>query len=146
MEIPADTARRWIEQAQVARLATIGPDGAPVQVPTVFVRRGDEIWSPIDGKPKAGGELARVRNIRAEPRVHLLVDGYDPDWRRLWWIQIAGRASIESASSTRSAPALAALRAKYPQYRVTPLSDSSDTLIAIRILRVRTWAASSEAW
>jgi hypothetical protein len=45
-------------------------------VPIVFARAGGALWSPIDGKLKAGGGLARVRNIERDPRVALLLDHY----------------------------------------------------------------------
>ena len=141
MEIPAEAAHRLLEQARVGRLATLDARGRPSVVPIVYARIGDELWSPIDGKPKRGGELARVRNIRRDPRVSILVDGWDEDWRQLWWIHLRGQARVEGPDRG----ALAALIAKYPQYEKTPVSDGSDRLLAIRIEARTSWCASAAA-
>lgn len=142
MEIPAAAARRLLEQARVGRLATLDARGRPTVVPIVFALIGDELWSPIDGKPKRGGELARVRNVRRDPNVSVLVDAWDEDWQRLWWIQVRGHARVE-----RLAPAaLEALVAKYPQYATVPTSDGSDSSLAIRIDAQTSWCASPGAY
>lgn len=128
----------------MGRLATLDADGRPNLVPVVYARIGEELWSPIDGKPKRGGELARVRNIRRDPRVTLLIDHWSEDWQRLWWLRIRGEARVEPASSAPAA--LAALTAKYPQYATVPTSDGSDRLLAIRIDSQTSWCASPAAW
>ena len=87
MELPSAVVDRVLEVWPVARLATMGPDG-PHAVPIVFARAGGCIWSPVDGKPKRGGELARVAHLRADPRATLLIDRWDPDWTRLWWLRV----------------------------------------------------------
>jgi PPOX class probable F420-dependent enzyme len=144
VEIPSSAVRRLLDGAPVGRLAMLADDGAPTAVPIVYVLIGDELWSPIDGKPKRGRPLARVRNVQRDPRVSVLVDAYTDDWRQLWWIRIAGRARVESAEGAE--PVLAALRRKYPQYATTPLLDPSARLLAIRIARLATWCASATAW
>jgi PPOX class probable F420-dependent enzyme len=142
VEIPAAAAHRLLEQGRVGRLATLDASGRASVVPIVYVLIGDELWSPIDGKPKRGGELARMRNIRRDPRVSVLVDHFDEDWQRLWWIQLRGLARVERAGP----PALAALVAKYPQYRTVPTSDGSDRILAIRIETRTGWCASPAAY
>ncbi|HLB62476.1 MAG TPA: TIGR03668 family PPOX class F420-dependent oxidoreductase [Actinomycetota bacterium] len=87
-------AERRFREARVARLATVRPGGAPHVVPVVFVLEGQTVWLVVDEKPKRTRELQRLVNIRFEPRVSLLVDGYDEDWRRLWWVRVDGRARI----------------------------------------------------
>jgi PPOX class probable F420-dependent enzyme len=144
VEIPAAAARRLLESTPLGRLSTLGPDASPVAVPIVYVLLGDELWSPIDGKPKSGSELARVRNVRRDPRVCVLVDDYAEDWGRLWWIRVDGRARVETAEA--GANALAGLRRKYPQYATVPLLDQSATLLVIRIAQVSTWCATANAW
>jgi PPOX class probable F420-dependent enzyme len=133
----------------VARLATVAESGTPNVVPIVFARDRDQIYSPVDGKPKSGRELSRVRNIRSRPLVSLVLDDYDSDWRRLWWLQIDGEARvIEPALPNRSpeiARAFEQLHAKYPQYEETPIVGEPPQLIAIRMTAMRSWCASSEA-
>lgn len=131
----------------VARLATLAPDGRPELVPIAFAESGGMLWSPIDGKPKAGRELGRARNLRHDTRVCLLLDHYDADWERLWWLRLDGRAQLVSGRGADAARAADALRAKYPRYATgaTPLFAGEPTLIRIEVLRRVGWAASREA-
>ena len=145
MEIPAPVVEKLLDSWPIARLASIGPDGRPHQVPIVFARVGSELWSPVDGKPKRGGELVRVRNIRLHSEVSLLLDEYSEDWTRLWWIRIDGAASVVQVKNPTAEPTFAAaasaLREKYPQYAAgaTPLLRDPPTLLVIRPIRLRSW-------
>jgi PPOX class probable F420-dependent enzyme len=129
----------------VARLATTAPDGRAELVPIVFAWSGGALWTPIDGKPKRGVELARVRNLRADPRVCVLVDRYDADWQRLWWLRLDGLAELVAGGSAEARDAVAALRAKYPRYAsgATPLFAGEPTLIRIAVERRTGWRASA---
>lgn len=89
-----DEARTRFAAARVARLATVRPDGAPHVVPVVFVLDGDTIWLVVDEKPKRHRRLQRLIDIAQEPRVSLLVDAYEEDWTRLWWVRADGRARL----------------------------------------------------
>jgi PPOX class probable F420-dependent enzyme len=148
VDLPAPLVEELLERWPVGRLATLGPSG-PSQVPMVFARAGGVLWSPIDGKPKPAGEPARVRHARADPRVSLLLDHYAENWRCLWWIAVSGRACVvqpsDPASDPEVAAAVAALRAKYPQYASTPVLRPPATLLRIEALRVRSWCASRDA-
>jgi PPOX class probable F420-dependent enzyme len=137
--LPEAEIERLLDAWPVARLATVTPEGRPHLVPIVFARHAGVLWSPVDAKPKEpGARLARLANVAAEPRVALLLDHYDADWRRLWWIRIDGRAERRGGD-----PAVeAALRAKYPQYAGTALYAGEPTLLAIQPVRVRSWAAA----
>ena len=149
MELSPETIRERLENWPVARLATIGETGCPHQVPIVFALVGECLWSPVDGKPKTGGELSRVRNIRARPDVGLLLDEYTSDWTRLWWIRIEGKARIVQPGAPQEdasfLDALEALREKYPQYGTMPLVRTPPTLLAFDSLQIRSWCASSTA-
>jgi len=148
VELPAALVEDLLERWPVARLATLGP-GGPRQVPVVFASSGGELWSPVDGKPKSGGELARVRHVRADPRVSLLLDHYTEDWRCLWWVAVSGRAGVvrpaDPSQGGEVAAAVAALRAKYPQYASVPLLRPPATLLRIEPERVRSWCAGRAA-
>jgi PPOX class probable F420-dependent enzyme len=139
MWLPDAERERLLDSWPVARLATLAKDGRPHLVPIVFARAGGALWSPIDGKPKAPGVLARVRNALRDPRVALLLDHYDADWQQLWWIRLDGRASLCGAD----ARAEAALRAKYPQYREVPLFGGEPLLLRIDPERILTWTSGS---
>jgi PPOX class probable F420-dependent enzyme len=138
---------RLLERWPVARLATLGRDGAPSLVPVVFAASGGRLWIPVDAKPKLAGELARVANVRRDPRVALLLDRYEADWAALWWLRVDGAgAVVEGERAPGVAEAAAALRRKYPQYEETPLfRDAEPTLLAIEPRRITSWAASLRA-
>jgi PPOX class probable F420-dependent enzyme len=123
--------------ARVARLATIDPDGRPHLVPIVFALDGDTLYSAVDRKPKRSRTLRRIENARARPDVTILVDHYDDDWSRLWWIRLRGRARVLDAGEERER-ALALLREKYPQYRDEP---PDGPVLAVDITDVREWSA-----
>lgn len=148
MELPPEAIERLLAEWPVARLATLGREGAPHQVPVVFASVGDELVSPVDGKPKSGRELARVVHIRREPRVSLLLDDYSPDWQKLWWLRIDGRARVVTGGREGDPlvrPAAEALRAKYPQYAKVPLFAGPPTFIAIAIDHYTSWCPSADA-
>jgi len=112
-------ARRRFGDARVARLATVRPDGSPHLVPIVFALERDTPYFAVDEKPKRSARLQRIANVEHEPRVSALVDAYDEDWSRLWWVRIDGRADIvaEGPDLERVRRALAA---KYLRYRDRP--------------------------
>jgi len=122
--------------ARVARLATLRPDGTPRLVPITFAVVDGLICSAVDAvKPKRTPWLARLVDIRSDPRVGLVVDEYDEDWTHLWWARVDGRARIESPGSTS---AVAALRAKYPGYRD---ADLDGPMIVVTPQRWTGWSA-----
>jgi PPOX class probable F420-dependent enzyme len=132
------TLRDLAEAAPVARLATVDGDGQPHLVPCCFAFEGDVAYQVVDHKPKRSPALRRLDNIRANPAVCLLVDHYDDDWSRLWWVRFDGRARL-LADGPEHASAVAALCAKYEQYRATP---PSGVVIAVDVMEVRSWAGS----
>jgi PPOX class probable F420-dependent enzyme len=128
--------------ARVARLATTDPDGRPHLVPIVFVFDADTLYSAVDRKPKRSKTLRRIENARARPDVTVLVDHYEEDWRRLWWIRLRGRARVLDAGEERER-ALTLLSEKYEQYGVEP---PDGPVLAIEIVEVREWSAAEASW
>ncbi len=143
MKLERAAIERILATWPVARLATLGEDGRPELVPIVFAEREGALWSPIDGKAKRGAELARVRNLRRDTRVCLLLDHYDPDWTKLWWLRVDGRAAVVRADSAEALAAADALRAKYPRYASgeTRLFSGEPTLIRIEVEKSFGWRA-----
>src|SRR5438552_12363668 len=86
--------RRRVEAARVARLATVRPDGRPHVVPITFAIAGDTIVTAVDDKRKRTTGLQRLRNVAAHPEVSVLVDHYDDEWSRLWWVRADGSARV----------------------------------------------------
>lgn len=121
-------------------LATLGADAAPHLVPVCFTWAGDVIWTAVDGKPKSGEELQRLKDIQENPRTAFIVDRWDEDWSRLAWLQARGRATLLEAGQEVDR-AHSALRDKYPQYRGGVALEGP--VIRIDVDRWVGWAASS---
>ena len=126
-----------LTSARVARLATTDPDGRPHLVPIVFALDGDTLYTAVDKKPKRSTKLRRIENARIRPDVTILVDHYEEDWRRLWWIRLRGRARVLDDGEER-VRALALLQEKYPQYRTEP---PDGPVLAVDVTEVREWSA-----
>ncbi|OBG46272.1 PPOX class F420-dependent oxidoreductase [Mycobacterium alsense] len=130
-------------RSPIARLATSTPEGAPHLVPVVFAvgcgpdGEHDVIYTAVDAKPKTTRRLRRLANIESNPQVSLLVDDYDDDWARLWWVRADGVAAIHADAEAMEA-GLALLRAKYPQYQSVSLNGP---LIAVTVHRWSAWHA-----
>ncbi len=108
--------RERIDEAPVARLATVRPDGRPHLVPVTFAFAApDLIVTAVDHKPKRGPTLQRLRNIVVNPEVSLLVDRYDDDWEALWWLRVDATARVVVEEPFRGTLAQALAR-RYEQY------------------------------
>jgi PPOX class probable F420-dependent enzyme len=149
VELPADVIEVILAHWPVARLATVAEGGRPALFPVVFARAAGALWSPVDGKPKRSAALARLRHVARDPRVALLLDHYDTDWTRLWWLRVDGAARVHRAPDPNADPELAvaaaALRRKYPQYATLPLFRGEPTLLAVAPERTASWCASPAA-
>jgi len=133
-----------LRSARVGRLATVTPEARPHVVPFVFalVERDRDVlayWA-VDRKPKRSERLQRLRNLEANPAAEFVVDGYDEDWRALWWVRASGTGRVvEDATEERSA--LAALAAKYPQDASEP---PPGPVVAIEIRTISGWQAEPD--
>jgi PPOX class probable F420-dependent enzyme len=150
-----ETEREFLLEARRIVLCTTAPDGSPRPVPACFALvedmvMGTRLYTPLDEKPKNTADphlLARVRDIRARPAVSLLVDRWSEDWARLAWLRLTGSAALlEPDGGARSvgehAIAVAALRARYPQYARHDLS--ARPIIRVTLTRTRSWGRLAE--
>jgi PPOX class probable F420-dependent enzyme len=108
-----------LESARVGVLGTTDIRGRPHLVPITYALIARRLVHMIDHKPKRTMDLKRLDNIRANSSATMLVQSYDEDWRSLWWVRVDGTARIAEDGPDREA-AMAALVAKYEQYRVQP--------------------------
>jgi PPOX class probable F420-dependent enzyme len=141
------TAREAVANARVARLATVDRERGPHLVPICFALVGDGlvgdglaggvVYSAVDHKPKRSVRLRRLVNVASTPEVCVLVDAYDEDWSRLWWVRLDGRGRVVR-DAHETTLALDALRAKYEQYAARP---PSGPILAIDIERWSGWSA-----
>ena len=128
---PPAIAEERLAQARVGRLATVTAEGRPHVVPVCFALHEGRIYTAVDAKPKRTAALARLDNVRATGRASLLVDHYEEDWSRLWWVRADGPAEV-----IESEAAIDALAAKYDQYRA---ARPAGPVIAIAPERWRSW-------
>lgn len=137
--------RALLGAARVGRLATVTDDGLPHVVPCCFALVGERLYSVVDGKPKSSTQLRRLDNIRANPGATLLVDHYDDDWTRLWWVRADGRARIIDPAAEPADPAdraeydraVDALAERYEPYR---RQRPTGPLVVVEIERLSGWA------
>ena len=134
----ATAARQRLSEARVARLGTVAPDGRPHLVPVVFALDADTIYFAVDAKPKRTTDLRRLRNIAANPSVTLLVDHYEEDWTRLWWVRVDGAARIVDDES-QAGRGIDLLIGRYPQYA---RSRPPGPVVAITVHSITGWAAA----
>ena len=132
--------KRFLRSARVAHLATADREGRPHVIPICFAFDGEELYSPIDEKPKKRLPLLlkRIKNIRENPQVSVVVDRYDDDWSRLAYVLITGRAKV-LVKGQRHHRAVLLLRRKYPQYRHMAIQDRP--MIRIRVTHWTSWGA-----
>ncbi|PSQ19276.1 TIGR03668 family PPOX class F420-dependent oxidoreductase [Halobacteriales archaeon QS_8_69_26] len=136
--------RAFLERARVGRLATADGEGNPHAVPVCYALVGDPgespgIATPVDEKPKSTRDLRRVRDVRANPRVALIVDRYAEDWSRLAWVQVRGRAELLDPGDAGHDRAVRALEARYDQYSDHALDER--VAIRIEVDRTLSWGA-----
>ncbi len=104
-----------INNARVARLATVDLERMPHIIPVVFVLDNDHnrYFIPID------------ENIQENSNVALLIDEYNEDWTKLYFIMIRGKGSIlggkklEHNETSLIKKAHSLLNHKYNQYQKT---------------------------
>ena len=138
MRLLTRNALRLLHAARIAHLATAGAGGQPLVIPICFAFDGKEFFSPIDEKPKRASphKLKRLRNIAENPKVSLICDRYDEDWRRLAYVLITGKARI-LLRGRRHRRAVILLRRKYRQYYSMAIDQRP--MIVVRPLRVKAW-------
>ena len=125
---------------RVAHLATADADGVPHLVPVCFHYDGRCFYTLLDRKPKRAPltRLRRVRNILSNPNVALMIDHFEEDWHRLWYVLVVGTARLIYQGEEHR-QAVSALKQKYSQYREMEIDDSP--VITITPTRIVCWGS-----
>jgi PPOX class probable F420-dependent enzyme len=138
-----------LHNSRIARLATVDPENnQPYVVPVVFAFDGNNIFIPIDNKPKKtknSNQLKRVKNIQKNPNISFLIDIYDDkDWNNLSYLMILGKARIINIVNDRDTieKAHSLLSEKYFQYKKA-IAIMRDNCIVIDIQKTITWKYSN---
>ena len=134
-----------IDKARVARLATVDTEFKPHLIPVVFVFDNGRYFIPIDEKTKRSRpeKLKRAKNIQQNPNVALLVDEYNEDWTKLFFIMIQGKACIIGGKELEQQNDLLLLEKaqkllsdKYLQYQKTGIGEYVIMIIPQKVI---TW-------
>ncbi|WP_329340893.1 TIGR03668 family PPOX class F420-dependent oxidoreductase [Streptomyces sp. NBC_01352] len=136
MKLSQLVARERFAASPVARLATADAHGVPHVVPVTFIVLNDVLYFAIDHKPKSTWDLRRLRNIRENSSVAVLVDHYDEDWFTLWWARADGHGDVLEEGQERDR-AVGLLCDKYEQYKDSP---PKGPVVAVRVEQWSGWA------
>jgi PPOX class probable F420-dependent enzyme len=131
-----------LQQARVARLGTVSGDATIRLVPICFAVIDGWVASAVDHKRKRTAQLRRLDDIEAAGTGTVLVDHYDEDWSRLWWILIRGRAEVHREHDKVAVAVIAALVNKYAQYRERPPAGA---VYRIAIDDIQSWRSRDYA-
>lgn len=138
MRLALEDIRRRAAIAKVARVGTIDDRGRVHLVPVVFALEGDTLYSNSD----AGPPVKRLRNLERDARVTVLIDEYDEDWSKVWWVRLRGTGRrVEEPGEEGRARAL--LMAKYPQFAQAPPEEGQGPIMAVDVTDWSGWAYSS---
>ena len=129
--------RRAASQS-VAHMASSDSDGKPHIVPITFAIDGRVLYFAVDAKPKRTTDLKRLRNIAANPAISILIDHYEDDWDKLWWVRLDGDARILDEHDEIER-ALDLLAARYQQYGT---NRPNGPVVAVAIARASGWSAA----
>jgi PPOX class probable F420-dependent enzyme len=126
-------AARFLALERVSRLATTNAKGMPHLVPVCHAVAGAKIYIG------SGTRGAKVRNVRANPRVTVTVDVYSDYWGELKGVMVQGRAKvIERGPAFQRAKKK--LYEKYAQYaKDAALSPSDSVILEITPIHVFAW-------
>ena len=130
--------RRRVTDARVARVGTLDEHGRAHIVPIVFVIDGDTLYSATDAGPRP---VKRLRNLERDHRVTVLVDVYDEDWSKVWWVRIRGRGRAVGDGPERDR-ARSLLFQKYPQFEDAPPTEAAGPVMAVDVEEWSGWAFS----
>ena len=120
-----------IKGTKVARLATVDQKSHPYVVPVVFVFHENSFFIPLDEKVKTinARKLKRVKNIEKNANVTLLIDKYQNDWKKLFFLMIHGKATVIDEKNSKLMDKIHKLLiSKYPQYKKIGVGNSCITI------------------
>ncbi len=126
-------AAALVARERVSRVATANADGQPHLVPVCHVVSGGKLYIG------SGDDGAKVRNLRANPRVTVTVDLYSDYWAELKGVMVQGTAKLIERGPVFQR-ARKKLYEKYPQYsKEAALSPSDSVILEITPTHVFSW-------
>jgi PPOX class probable F420-dependent enzyme len=130
----------FISDGRVGRLGTADATGQPLVVPICYAWDGAALFSALDAKPKSRPveTLKRIRNIRENTKVSVVIDRYDENWTELRYVIIQGEARLLTGGD-EFARGADLLLAKYSQYRAMGLDREEGLMIVVEPSKVTHW-------
>jgi PPOX class probable F420-dependent enzyme len=123
----------FIRSQRVARVATVGPDGTPHNVPVCVVFVSGRLYFASDKRAR------KVRNIRTHPTVALSFDQYGENWKHLAGVMVIGKGAVvrQGAAFRRVRQAL---YRKYKQYaRMAPIEVGQSVIVGVTPTETFSW-------
>ena len=123
----------FIRSQRVARVATIGPDGTPHNVPVCIVFVSGRLYFASDK------DARKVRNIRSHPTVALSFDRYSENWKHLAGVMVVGKgAVVDQGVAFRRVRQ--ALYRKYKQYaRMAAIEAGQSVIVSVTPTETFSW-------
>ena len=124
---------RFLRDAPVIRVATVGPRGKPQVTPVCHVEwKGKIYWASDPGTAKLGN-LARHRSVA------LVADEYRASWRKTGGVMAQGTAKL-----VRRGPLFRAVRERlYRKFKVyrsnAPFEEGESVIIEVTLSRLVNW-------
>lgn len=122
-----------LARERVCRVATVGEDGMPHVVPVCHVLANGKVFFGT------GNNSQKIRNLKANPHMAVLVDLYGEDWSAIKGTLVQGTARLlQRGPEFRKIRAL--LYQKYPQYpEEAAIEESDSTIVELTPARVSSW-------
>ena len=124
---------KFLIRERVCRVATIDERGAPHVVPVCHVLTDGKVYFAT------AGDSQKAKNLKADPRLTVLMDLYAEDWSSLKGAMMQGSARL-----IRRGPEFRKIRAllyqKYPQYpEDAALAEADDVIVEMTPTHVASW-------
>ncbi|MEM4200801.1 MAG: pyridoxamine 5'-phosphate oxidase family protein [Nitrososphaerales archaeon] len=131
--MPTEKEESLLREERVARLATFSKNGKIHLIPVCYAYDGKHIYvgTSLDSQ--------KVKNLKRNSSVSLIVDRYYEDWSKLKGVMIQGSAEvIEEGEEFESAKKM--LYQKYPQYEEqVPIREGESAIIKITVEKILSW-------
>ena len=125
--------REFLMFQRVCRLATVGKNGRPHNVPVCPVLDRDRIYFG------SAADAVKVQNIKGNPHVALVYDEYTEAWAGLKGVLVWGTARVVDAGPTfRRIQRL--LYQRFPQYEgYAAIREKDSAVVEVTLTRTFSW-------
>ena len=132
MRLRKDLAKT-VALERVSRVATVSRDGRPHVVPVCHVADNGRIYFAT------GRDSLKVRHLRANPNLAIIVDVYGEDWSVLKGVLIQGSTAL-IGRGPRFRKIRDLLYRKYPQYpEESAIGERDSVMVEVTPRRVTSW-------